>query len=89
MGGTPSSARIIEDVDRALEALKIVVRANGAAVQGIADIDGHIRKEVGRCKSFSWGDTQTKGEDCECKLTKNMFFHRDLLRVSEEKTEDP
>ena len=44
MGGTPSSTKIIEDVDRALEALKIVFRANGAAVEGLADRNGQRRK---------------------------------------------
>ena len=47
MGGTPSSARIIEDVGRALEALLIVFRANDAAVEGLADRNGDRRKEVG------------------------------------------
>ena len=45
--GTPSSVRIIEDVDLALKALEIVYRANGAAVGGIADRNGHKKKEVG------------------------------------------
>ena len=53
MGGTPSSARIIEDADRALEELQIVYRANGAAVQGLLDRNGHRRKEVGKGKSVS------------------------------------
>ena len=34
--GTPSSVRIIEDVDLALKSLEIVYRANGAAVEGLA-----------------------------------------------------
>ena len=33
--GSPSSARIIEDVDRALDALKVVYCAHGAAVEGL------------------------------------------------------
>ena len=45
--GTLSSARIIEDVDLALEVLEIVYRANGAAVEGLADRNGHRRKVVG------------------------------------------
>ena len=51
--GTPSLVRIIEDVDLALKALEIVYRANGAAVEGLADINGHRKKEVGKGKSFS------------------------------------
>ena len=51
--GTPSSARIIEDVDLALKALEIVYLSNGAAVEGIADRNGHRRKVVGERKSFS------------------------------------
>ena len=43
-GGTPSSAMIIEDVDRALEALEIIFRANGAAIEGIADRNVQILK---------------------------------------------
>ena len=45
--GTPSSVKIIEDVDLALKALEIVYRANGAAVEGLADRNGHRGKEVG------------------------------------------
>ena len=35
--GTPSSVRIIQDVDLALKALGIVYLENGAAVEGLAD----------------------------------------------------
>ena len=52
--GTPSSARIIQDVDMELKALKIVYRANGSAVEGIADRNGNIRKVVGEGKIVSW-----------------------------------
>ena len=44
---TPYPPRIIEDVDLALKALEIVYRANGAAVEGVADRNRHRRKEVG------------------------------------------
>ena len=43
MRGTPSSDRIIEDVDRALEALEIVFHTNGAAVEGPSDEMGTER----------------------------------------------
>ena len=76
--GTPSSVRIIGDVDLTLKALEIVYRANGAAVEGLADRNGHRRKEVGEGGSVSWGGARTKGEGCECELTKNMCFHSDL-----------
>ena len=79
--GTPSSARIIEDVDMALKVLEIVYHANGAAVEGLADRNGHRSKEVGEGQSASWGGARTKGESCECKLTTNMFFHGDLLQL--------
>ena len=39
--GAPSSASIIEDVDLALKLLEIVYRKNGAAVEGLADRNGH------------------------------------------------
>ena len=39
--GTSSSAKIIEDVDLALKALEIFYHADGAAVEGLADRNGH------------------------------------------------
>ena len=83
--GTPSSARIIQDADLGLKALYIVYRENGAAVEGLADRNGHIRKVVVKGKSVSCGGAQTKGEGCECKITKNMFFHSDLLNLCQMK----
>ena len=78
--GTPSSARIIQDVDLALKALKIVYRANEAAVEGLADRNGHRRTVVGERKSVSWGGARTKGKGRECEITKNMIFHSDLFK---------
>ena len=83
--GTPSSVRIIEDVDLALKALEIVYRTNGAAVEGVADRSGHRNKEVGKGKSVSWGGAQSKDEGCECELTKKMFFQCDLLKMCHNK----
>ena len=68
--GTPSSARIIQDVDMALKALEIVYLANGASVEGLADRNGRIQKVVGEGKSVSWGDAQTRGKGRECKRNK-------------------
>ena len=79
--GTPSSARIIEDLVLVFKALEIVYRENGAAVEGLADRNEHIRKEVGEGKSVSWGGARTKGEGRKCKLTKKMFFHYDFLQL--------
>ena len=64
--GTPSSARIIQDVDLALKALEIVYCENGAAVEGLADRNGHMRKVVGKRKSVRCGGARTKGEGREC-----------------------
>ena len=55
-------ARIIPDVDLALKALEIVYCENGAAVEGLADRNGHRRKLVGEGKSVSWGFAQNKGK---------------------------
>ena len=79
--GTPSSARIIQDVDLALKTLEIVYRSNGAAVEGLADRSGHRRNLVGKGKRVSCGGARTKGEGCECELTKKMFFHSNLLKL--------
>ena len=79
--GTPSSARIIEDVDLALKALEIVFLANGAAVEGLADRNGHRRKVVGEGESVSWEGTRTKVKGRKCELTKKMFLHSDLLKL--------
>ena len=51
--GTPSLVRIIQDVDLALKVLEIFYCANGAAVEGLADRNGHRRKVVGEGKSVS------------------------------------
>ena len=53
--GTPSSERIIEDVDLALKALEIVYLANGASVGGLADRNGHRRKVVGEGEKCQLG----------------------------------
>ena len=79
--GTPSSERIIQDVDLALKALEIVYRSNGAAVEGLADRSGHRSNLVGKGKRVSCGGAQTKGEGRECELTKKMFFHSNLLKL--------
>ena len=79
--GTPSLPRIIQDVDLALKVLEIVYRTNGAAVEGLADRNGHRRKVVGEGESVSLGGVRTKGKGRECKLTKNMFLHSDLLKL--------
>ena len=79
--GTPSLARIIQDVALALKAFEIVYRANGAAVEGLADRNGHRRKVVGEGGSVSWGGARTKGKGRKCKLTKKMFLNSDLLKL--------
>ena len=79
--GTPSSERIIEAVDLALKVLEIVYLANGAAVEGLADRNGHRRKVIGEGKSLSWGGARFKGKGREFELTKNMFLHSDLLKL--------
>ena len=53
--GTPSSVRIIEDVDLALKVLEIVYRGNGAAVEGLADRNGHRKKEAGKGVKYQLG----------------------------------
>ena len=84
--GTPSSARIIEDVDLALKALEIVYHTNGAAVEGLADRNGHRRLVVGEGKSVSWGGARTKGKGRECKRTKKTFLRSDLLKLCQGRT---
>ena len=79
--GTPSSARIIQDVNLALKALEIFYRANGYALEGLADRNGHRRKVVGEQKTVSWGGAQNNDKERECELTKNMFLHSDLLKL--------
>ena len=63
--GTPSSERIIQDVDLALKALEIVYRTNGGEFEGLADRNGHRRKVVGEGKSVSWGGSRKKGKGSE------------------------
>ena len=82
---TPSSVKIIKDVDLALKELEIVYPENGAAVEEIADRNGHSCKEVGEGKRVSWGGARTKGEVYKCKLAKNMFFQSDFLKLCHKK----
>ena len=79
--GTPSTARIMQDVDLALKALEIVYSENGAAAEGLADRNGHRSKVVGKGKSARCGGARTKGEGRECEFTKNMLFQSDLLKL--------
>ena len=51
--GTPSSVRIIKDVDLELKSLEIVFRTNGASVEGLADRNGHRLKVLGEGESVS------------------------------------
>ena len=60
--GTPSLARIIQDVNLALKVLEIVYHKNGDAVEGLDDRNGHRQKVVGEGKSVSWGGARTKGK---------------------------
>ena len=70
MGGTPSSARIIQYADLALKALGIVYHKNGASVEGLEDRNGYRRKKVGEGRRVSWGGECTKGKGRECEITK-------------------
>ena len=79
--GTPSLVRIKEDVDLALKALGNFYLENGAAFEGLADRNGYRQKVVGKGKIVSWGGAPTKGKGRECKTTKNIFFHCDLLKL--------
>ena len=60
---------------------KIVYRENGATVEGLVDRNGHRRKVVDEVTSVSWEGARNKGKGRECKLTKNMFLHSDLLKL--------
>ena len=79
--GTPSSARIIQDVDLLLKSLEIVYSENVAAVEGLDDRNGHRRIGVGQFQSVSWGGTRNKGKGHKCELTKKMFLHSDQLKL--------
>ena len=70
-----------EDVVLTFKALEIFYRANGATVDVLSDRNGHRRKVVGEGENISWGGARTKGKGRECKLTKNMFLHSDLLKL--------
>ena len=79
--GKPFSVKMIKYVDLALKALEIVYHTNGSASDGLADRNGHRRKEVGEGKSVSWVGAGTKGEGRECEFIKNILFHSDLLKL--------
>ena len=58
--GTPSSEKIIKDVDLALKALEVVFRTNGSVVEGLADSNGHRHKVVGEEKMSVGGVNEPK-----------------------------
>ena len=60
------------------QALEIVYCAHGPAVEG----------EVDEKKSVSWGGSQIKGDVRECKLTKNILLHSDLLKFCRKKKQN-
>ena len=68
-------------MDLALKALENVYLANEDSVEGLADRNGHRRLVVGEGESVSWGGARTKGKGRECKRTKNMFLHSDMLKL--------
>ena len=79
--GSHSLAKIIPDVDMALKALEIFSHAHGAAFEGLSNINGHRRILVGEGESVSWGGARNKDKGRECELTKNIFFHSDMLNL--------
>ena len=79
--GSHSLAKIIPDVDMALKALEIFSHAHGAAFEGLSNINGHRRILVGEGESVSWGGARNKDKGRECELTKNIFFHSDMLKL--------
>ena len=83
--GTPSLARIIQDVDLALKSLEIVYRTNAAAVEGLANRNVHIRKVVGEGKSVSWRGAKNRYKGRKCELTKSMLLKSNLFKLCLEK----
>ena len=79
--GTPSSTRIIKYVNLALKSLEIVYRENGASIEGLADINGHRRRVVGKGGIVRCGGAKTKGEVRECELAKKMLLHCYLSKL--------
>ena len=49
-----------------VESVENVYRENGDVVEGLADINGHRRKVVGKGGSVRCGGAWTKGEGREC-----------------------
>ena len=48
-------------------------------MEGLSGSNGHRQKVLGEGESVSCRGARTKGKGCECKLTKNMFLHSDML----------
>ena len=63
-----------------MKALEIVYSKNGAAVEGLADRNGHRQEVVGEGKSVSWVGEWTKGKGNDCEITKYMFMQSDQLK---------
>ena len=64
-----------------MKLLEIFYRTNGAVVEGLDDMNGHIPKVVGEGEIVNWGGERNKVKRHECEITKNIFLHGDLLKL--------
>ena len=82
--GTPSSERIIQDVNLALKASEFVYHVNGTrSWEGLADRNRHEPKAVGEGGNFQLGSLhgpKGKGRGAIANSTKNMFSRSDQLK---------
>jgi len=74
-GVTPKSSRIIQDIDRVLENLLLVVEHDGAIVPGVCDSNGHRAKsKIGR---QYWGACKNK----RASKLDELGLHPDICNV--------
>ena len=81
-GVGPSSKRIVQDINKAVDAIKLFAKHEGAFVPGIAQRPGD-RHIVNEMKSKIWGGKRTKKEVCAMLFSDMEDLHKDLLQLVE------
>ena len=83
-GNVPSSKRIMQDCDKALDAFGTVFQAGGKMVPELANRSGHRNHAAGRNR-MGWGGIYIKNL---LALEVGRWLHRDALIVKSERTEE-
>ena len=79
--GVPSSKRIMEDCDRALDSMRTVCEHDGAMVPGLANRNGHRYSKSG---TNSWGGATVKSEE----LQRCRWIHPLVIDIKDDRRKE-